>query len=228
MVKELFLQKAIATQKNKMKHFITLFSFAIMVFALFPSGVNIGNSSKQSCNKASVKGNSCSISNDTVAPKILFLKNGINYIDLNGDNNNDMVISGFRNNITAHVFSYYTFYIYDKDFERNNTRLWSIVEIKNDKNGDDNTSRYDICTSEGADGTLSDIAFIKDINGKYQLLQADREFGESFADPGIVTFSYYWLNYDSTENRYIYQVKSRNFTKRKYVDVKDAIVQEIK
>ena len=44
--------------------------------------------------------------------EIIQIKNGTNYIDLNGDGRKDMVISGHRSHITTHRFQAYTIYIY--------------------------------------------------------------------------------------------------------------------
>lgn len=151
---------------------------------------------------------------------ILFPKNGINYIDLNGDSINDMVISGYRNNITAHSFSYYTFYIYQKNLTEDSLQ-WAIVEI----NGQE---KYNISSNQGAEEIITDIAFVKNNIGKYELVKADRDFGKSFADSGKVKFSYYALKYDSLENRYRYEINSHNYSKLKYVDVHEAISQELK
>ncbi len=152
--------------------------------------------------------------------QILFLKNGINYIDLNGDSINDMVISGYRNNITAHSFSYYTFYIYQKNLSEDSLQ-WAIVEINEQE-------KYHISSNQGAEEIITDIAFVKNSIGKYELVKADRDFGNSFADSGKVKFSYYALKYDSLESRYRYEINSNNYSKLKYVDVHEAISQELK
>jgi len=191
----------------------------ITVFTLLSCGPS-KDKTQVSKNNSSYSVNNSLTKNDTIKAPILFLKNGINYIDLNGDNINDMVISGYRNNITAHSFSCYTFYIFQKDLREDNVP-WGIVEI----NGED---YFNIYTYEGADGILSDIAFVKNNIGKYELVKADRDFGNSFADSGRVKFSYYSLKYDSLENRYLYEIKSAKYSKFKYVDVHEAISQELK
>src|SRR4030067_2214948 len=57
------------------------------------------------------------------------IKNGINYIDLNGDGKKDMVISGYRGNATAHSFSVYSFYVYEKLNLGVLSYEWHIVSI---------------------------------------------------------------------------------------------------
>lgn len=157
---------------------------------------------------------------DTMAESILFLKNGINHIDLNGDDIKDMVISGNRNNVTAHSFSYYTFYVFQRDLSDEHLP-WGIVEIEGKE-------KYNISTYQGADGILSDIAFVKNSSGKYGLVKADRDFGKSFADSGRVKFSYFSLKYDSLESRYFYKIKEDKYSEFKYVDVHQAISRELK
>lgn len=202
-----------------MKHRINSLVVTITAFTLFSCGP--GNDKTQvSKSNASDSINHPLTKRDTVSPPILFLKNGINYFDLNRDNVNDMIISGYRNNSTGHSFSYYTFYIFQKDLIEDNFP-WGIVEISGQE-------KYNICTNQGADGILSDIAFVKNNIGKYELVKADRDFGNSFADSGRVKFSYYSLKYDSLENRYLYEIKFDKYSKLKYVDVHEAISQELK
>ena len=202
-----------------MKQRINSLIVTITISTLFSCAPS-NNKTPVSKNNSSDSVNSSLTKNDTSTASILFPKNGINYIDLNGDNINDMVISGYRNNSTAHSFSYYTFYIFQKDSSENNLP-WAIVEM----NGQE---KYNISTYQGADGILSDIAFVKNNIGKYQLVKADRDFGTSFADSARVKFSYYSLKYDSLDNRYLYEIKSNNYSKLKYVDVHEAISQELK
>jgi hypothetical protein len=191
----------------------------ITVFSLFSCG-QINDKSYELKNNSSDSQNHSLINNDTTTASILFLKNGINYIDLNGDSINDMVIAGYRNNITAHSFSYYTFYIYQKNLSEDNLS-WGIVEI----NGQE---KYSISTYQGADGILSDIAFVKNNAGKYELIKADINFEKNFTDSAQVKYSYYSLKYDSLENRYLYEINHDKYSKFKYIDVHEAISRELK
>lgn len=56
------------------------------------------------------------------------IKNGINYIDLNGDGKKDMGTSGYRGNLSAHSFSVYSFYVYKK-LELEISYEWQIVSV---------------------------------------------------------------------------------------------------
>jgi hypothetical protein len=48
------------------------------------------------------------------------ISNGVNYIDLNGDGEKDVVVKGYRNNISAHTFSVISFYLSKKiDSQKN-------------------------------------------------------------------------------------------------------------
>ena len=194
---------------------INLLLVIITLFTLSSCGPN-NNKSQVSKNNSF---DSLNHSLKTTA-QILFPKNGINYIDLNGDSINDMVISGYRDNITAHSFNYYTFYIYQKNLSEDSLP-WAIVEI----NGEE---KYNISSYQGAEEIITDIAFVKNNIGKYELVKAHRDFGNSFADSGQVKFSYYSLKYDSLENRFIYEMNTDKYSKFKYVDVHEAISKELK
>jgi hypothetical protein len=148
----------------------------------------------------------------SLLPGIFFVTNGINYIDLNVDGVKDMVVSGYRGNITAHSFDYYTFYINDRKYDPD--LAWNIVEIEGENKERAESKNYEICTFQGADAILRDIEFVKGNDGKLQLVLADREFGKSFIDIEKVTLTFYTLEYNGAEMRYIYKVKSKSISKK--------------
>lgn len=158
---------------------------------------------------------------NVLGTETLTIKNGITSIDLNNDKIDDMIVKGFRNNITPHSFSSYSFYISDKNYKTNKTPKWNIVSIGE-------PTKTSINTNEGADGILSDICFIKNENGQFQMVQANRAFGKSYADAEIVSFDYYNINFDEDENNYMYKLQSQKKSKQKYIDVKEAINAELK
>jgi hypothetical protein len=158
---------------------------------------------------------------NSLGTEIFYLHNGINYLDLNNDDINDMVVKGFKNNISAHSFSNYVFYISDKNYKKSKMPQWNIVSIND-------PLKYSITTNDGADGILSGIVFVKNKNNQIRLIQATRTFGKSFADSETVTFCYNYLTFDETDNSYSYKIKSQKTAKQKYVDVFEAINKELK
>lgn len=56
--------------------------------------------------------------------EVVEVKNGVNYIDINGDGIKDIVISGHRHNITAHSFQVYSMYINDPIQVENKIYKW--------------------------------------------------------------------------------------------------------
>jgi hypothetical protein len=157
------------------------------------------------------------------------IKNGINHIDLNGDGKKDMVISGYRGNISAHSFSVYSFYVYKKLGLGEISYEWQIVSIGGGGGfaGDD-IRKYVIATHQGADCVLRDIRlarFKKDAS--YYLVIADRPLGQSYGDSLNVKFLFYRLIYDEDEMRYIYEKVKEINSKDKYCDVNEAFENEL-
>ena len=154
------------------------------------------------------------------------IKNGINYIDLNGDGKKDMVISGYRGNATAHSFSVYSFYVYEKLNLGVLSYEWHIVSIGG--GGDVDLRKYVIGTEQGADCVLGDIRLARFKNdAAYYLVDADRPLGQSYADSLNIKFLFYTLIYDEDEMRYIYRkVKAIN-SKNKYCDIDEAFKNEL-
>ncbi len=154
---------------------------------------------------------------DLILVDIKKIKNGINYIDLNGDGNKDMVVCGHRHNISAHSFQVCTIYIYSPlKFDREILK-WQIVTIK------DREETYVITTNEGADCVLRDIRLVKlkDDNKDY-LVIAERLPTEIYTDKEFVVFKFYRLYKDDLENRYIYEKMFEKRSNKKYCDVNEA------
>jgi len=153
------------------------------------------------------------------------IKNGINYIDLNGDNKKDMVVKGYRGNITAHSFSVYSFYVY-KEHPNHNGQPWNIVARADSE--DILKESYVTTTHEGADGILRDIRLIK-LKGEegYYLVIAERPIGEGYAAEEKVTFSFYKLFYERDESRFIYKKEKEIKTTDNYCDINGAFEKEL-
>lgn len=147
------------------------------------------------------------------------IKNGLNNIDIDGDNTKDIIMNGYRGNITAHDFEAYSFYVYIN-------KISNIVAISD--SNDVSKDKYEIFTHKGADCVLRDIRLFKNKGEKsYNLVIAEREFGETYVDEKKVTFSLYKLDYDNDEARFIFrrygEIKSIN----NYCDVEEAFKKEL-
>lgn len=167
------------------------------------------------------------IKSDTHDSKIF--KNGINYIDLNGDGKKDIVMSGYRDNLSAHSFSFYSFYIYKKLDRKENPYEWQIVSIDSSKgNAGNEISKYVITTHQGADCVLRDARLAR-LKGDpfYYLVIADRPIGESYVDSLKVKFTFYKLIFNKDENRFIYEKVKEIISTKKYCDVEEAFAKEL-
>jgi hypothetical protein len=156
------------------------------------------------------------------------LKNGINYVDLNGDGKQDIIMKGYRGHITAHSFSVYSIYVYKK-LEVGDLCEWQIVSIGGGGGfaGDD-ISKYVISTHEGADCILKDIRLARfNKNSTYSLIIAERPIGESYIDSKKVKFTFYKLIYLEDESRFVYEKDKELFSKNKYCDVSEAFAKEL-
>jgi len=59
------------------------------------------------------------------------ISNGLNYLDLDGDGEKDIIVKGYRNNISAHTFSVISFYLSKKidSQEKSNIKRLDIISI---------------------------------------------------------------------------------------------------
>uniref|UniRef100_A0A7C2V6F9 VCBS repeat-containing protein n=1 Tax=Hydrogenobacter sp. TaxID=2152829 RepID=A0A7C2V6F9_9AQUI len=163
--------------------------------------------------------------------EIIQIKNGTNYIDLNGDGRKDMVISGHRSHITTHRFQAYTIYIYRPEYKvENKSYKWHIVAISDDPK-DVSKETYSIFTKEGADCVLRDIRFVR-LKGESLpfLVVAERLFTskDTYASRNFVIFKFYKLFLDDVEDRYVYKKTCELKSKKKYCDVNKAFLEELK
>jgi hypothetical protein len=212
-----------------MKYLIRLLVIILFLLALLSYGEDKNKLSHKAGNKPSAALNGPITNHDTNKSKIILLKNGINYVDLNGDGIKDMIVSGFRINEVAWSLNICSFYIFQKVSEQNGlvSSMWSIVDIIDGNNVEKDKDKYNIFTVTGQEEIWSEIAIIKDKSGNIQLILASKEH-QGLTDNGLqnVTFSYYSLSYE--EMRYKYKLKSKSIAKHKYYNARDAIIGEFK
>jgi hypothetical protein len=153
------------------------------------------------------------------------ISNGINYLDLDGDGEKDVVVKGYRNNISAHVFSVISFYLSRKVDSQEKFRRLDIISIESpDK------EEYQLFTHEGADCILRDFRLVKIKNSKkVYLIKAERYLSgeKTYADKDTIKFAIYELQYDDLEDRFFFNKINEFKATRKYCDVNVAFKQEL-
>ena len=119
--------------------------------------------------------------------RITSIDDGITRIDLNGDTKEDIIISSYVDISSPHNFKSYIFFILEHSGER---EVWQrIVWEKKD------ILQMNFNILEGADCILRDfrlIQFSRRIQ-PIELVMAEREFGQSYADEMPVKFTYFRL-----------------------------------
>ena len=156
------------------------------------------------------------------------ISNGINYLDLDGDGEKDIIVKGYRNNISAHVFSVISFYSSRKadNQGKSNIKRLDIISIGQLPNKEE----YQLFTHEGADCILRDFRLVKIKNSKkVYLIKAERYLsgGKTYADEDIIKFTIYELQYDDTDDRFFFNKINEFGSTRKYCDVNEAFKQEL-
>ena len=151
------------------------------------------------------------------------LTNGLNYIDFTGDNVNDLVVVGHRENFNAHSFEVVTFFT-NETVVRDKPKTWQIVPMFRG----DGKELLQIMVSGGADCVLRDFRLLP---RSRTLILAERDLGSSFADTGLVTFTTFRLaeNKDAEPGRPVFSFEE-DVTIRsdhKYCDVGDAFQGEL-
>jgi hypothetical protein len=156
------------------------------------------------------------------------ISNGVNYLDLDGDGEKDVVVKGYRNNISAHMFSVISFYLSKKinNQERLDIKRLEVISIGHVPDKEE----YQLFTHEGADCILRDFRLVKIKNSKkVYLIKVERYLSgeKTYADDDVIKFTIYELQYDDLENRFFYsKIKEFNST-RKYCDVNKALKHEL-
>lgn len=156
--------------------------------------------------------------------KVIQIKNGPNRSSLAGKEL--LAVRGRRENFNAHGFDAVTLYLHGPD------GIWHVVPYMEPAKKGDTTERPVISASGGADCLLRDFRLLDAKAGRpAQLIVANREFGESYADTTTVHFDYYELT-ENTESDvgdplYWFKHVKRVDAPKKYCDVNDAFDKEL-
>jgi len=154
------------------------------------------------------------------------ISNGLNYLDLDGDGEKDIIVKGYRNNISAHTFSAISFYLSRKIDSQKKFRRLDIISIGHVPDKEE----YQLFTHEGADCILRDFRLVKIKNSKkVYLIKAERYLSgeKTYADKDIIKFAIYELQYDDTDDRFSFNKINEFRATRKYCDVNEAFKQEL-
>ena len=166
------------------------------------------------------------------APSVIPVDGGMTSLRLNDGNtgkDKDIVaLRARRDNFNAHGFDVVSFYLVGKNGGK---REFDIIPIfVEGRKGRDEL--HEITVGGGADGNLDDFRVLA-AQGKQpaRLVLAHRDFGDSYADPGIVHFTVYELTRNEMESPgepglYFLQ-KSKANSRQKYVDVNEAFDREL-
>lgn len=184
---------------------------------------------------------------------IVDLNEGINYLDLNNDGKNDMVVKSWWENNNAHGYYQYTFHIHksnddikremagkqlDHDgqsksagWEKRNPSTqvneWLLVAFEKGSELTDS-----LRTTNGADCVLEDIYLLKNRNGEYEVVIAKRPFKKSFYEKlKVIFYRYKFIKDDEglmgyPPFRFVY--KDKITTKKSYCDANEAFQNEYK
>lgn len=149
-----------------------------------------------------------------------------NSVDFTGDGVADLVMLSHRENFNAHSFDVASFYVL-VEAEDGHPRQWNIVPVMaKDK------EKLEVIVSGGADCVLHDFRLLAGSRTTpAALILADRDMGNSYADRGTVTFTYYTLasntEGDPGSPRYSFEQSRVTTSKGRYCDVGKAFQREL-
>jgi carbapenem resistance CarG-like protein len=150
---------------------------------------------------------------------------GITNLPLTGDGVEAMLVRARRESFNAHDFDVLSIYARVKTAPESDISLL-LVPVWQGKN-----EAHELSTSEGADCKLKMFRVVAEPDHDLQLVVARRAFGNSYADEGEVTFTWFALkrNQESLPGRPRYYFESTRTEKAKkpYCDVDEAFDKEL-
>lgn len=160
--------------------------------------------------------------------KPVLIDNGINQLTLLGEP--AMAVRAWRENYNAHGFDVVSFYARDK--ATGEKAFWNLVPVFGQLAKGDLAERLEITISGGADCVLHDFRLLRsDDDKRVVLVIAQRDMGDSFADPAPVHFTWYDLARNEDEAPgdpwlAFHQTRVTQASKA-YCDVEDAFDKEL-
>jgi hypothetical protein len=157
---------------------------------------------------------------------VVKLSYGTNQVDFNNDGKEDLVVLARRENFNAHGFDVVSFYS-EQPQDGNKAKVLGIIPIF-----DKNNEKLTFNVSGGADCILNDFRLLKPKLGIQSLLIiANRKISESFYEKNTVTFSYYNLEKNSSDEVGFpfsyFKFSKVDQAKAKYCDVNEAFSAEL-
>ena len=157
------------------------------------------------------------------------LHNGMNQVELGSPALAGMVMLAHRENFNAHSFELATFYLRTAVLE-SDPKMWQLIpfEIKTEEG----VWKNSLGVSGGADCQVHTFRLLRARKeGKVSVLVADRATGESYADPGRVTFTWLQLEWNpdggAGEPTARFKAWKTEKTTKLYCDVDEAIEAEL-
>jgi hypothetical protein len=169
------------------------------------------------------------LANASAGGGVIPLRNGLNVIRDWGGGIEGEVFVAYRGNYNAHDYVVATFYVRAQSDQGDSLLVWQVLPFM-DRPGAAG-SRDALNASGGADCTLSDVRVMRTSRGGIEVIEATREFGQSYADSAGVRFDYYELARNSTgivgwPPWYWRYVRTQQATHH-YCDVNDAFDKEL-
>ena len=140
-----------------------------------------------------------------------------------------LAFRAWRENFNAHGFDVVTLYMQDKEDGQKPT--WNVLPIYGDA-ADAEKEHLELTVGGGADCVLHDFRLLLPPDGHTaELVVAQRDPGESFADAAAVHFDYYVLtkNVDGVPGwpRFYFKLQKSAKAKSTYCDVNEAFDKEL-
>jgi hypothetical protein len=159
---------------------------------------------------------------------VIPVDNGVNTLTLLGEP--AMVVRAWRENYNAHGFDVVSFYVRDK--ASGEKAYWNVVPVFAQASRDALSERLEITVGGGADCVLHDFRLLHSNDDKrVMLVVAQRDMGDSFADPATVHFTWYDLakNEDEAPGEPWLSFRQTRVTQatKSYCDVEEAFDKEL-
>jgi hypothetical protein len=166
---------------------------------------------------------------------VIALHRGINSVNAGLDGQAATVVMGHRENFNAHSFNVVTFYLTPTGPQTDSANPWPQLNIVGlfDTHPDGSFAESQFVTvGGGADCVVRDFRLLRSAAGlPPALVVATRSVVHSYADPDPVTFRFYKLMLNTTEDsgapKYWFKLVETRLADKQYCDVGDALSREL-